>query len=59
MNKEGTYIYGIIPNIYSPEQFRKLTEVDVNIMTFQNICLIVSNIENNPLDNPDRLSPLQ
>jgi hypothetical protein len=39
---KGLYIYGIIPNYYDPEQFRKLDSAGVFIISFEKVSAIVS-----------------
>jgi plasmid maintenance system antidote protein VapI len=54
MQPKGTYIYGIIPNIYSTDQFRKLTQLGVSTIMFQKISAVVSDSGSIPLDNLNR-----
>jgi plasmid maintenance system antidote protein VapI len=54
MQPKGTYIYGIIPNIYSTDQFRKLTQLGVSTIMFQKILAVVSDSGSIQLDNLNR-----
>jgi len=54
MKNKGIYIYGIIPNIHSPDMFRSLEKTGVYAIPFQNISAIVSERESIQLDQLDR-----
>jgi hypothetical protein len=43
IHTQGFYIYGIVPNHYDAEQFRKLSDIGVFNIPFQKVSAIVSN----------------
>ncbi len=45
IHSQGFYIYGIVPNHYEAEQFRKLSDIGVFNIPFQKISAIVSKTE--------------
>ena len=45
LHLQGFYIYGIVPNHYEAEQFRKLSDIGVFNIPFQKISAIVSKNE--------------
>jgi hypothetical protein len=56
MEAKGIYIYGIIPNFYSPELFRSLESSGVYTISFQNMSAIVSQTKGLTIDYSDRES---
>ncbi|MCX6220876.1 MAG: GvpL/GvpF family gas vesicle protein [Bacteroidia bacterium] len=54
MTTKGIYIYGVIPNFYSAEMFRSLSNSGVYAIPFQNISAIVSDRDSTLLDYTDR-----
>lgn len=56
MTTKGIYIYGIVPNFYSEEIFRLLSDFRVYAISFQTISAIVSDRESSLLNCSDRES---
>lgn len=56
MNNKGIYIYGIVPNFYSPGMFRLLEHSGVYAIGFKNISAIVSDTDQLHLNFFDRES---
>ncbi len=56
MTNKGFYIYGIVPNFYSPDMFRLLEQSQVYAVGYQNISAIVSETPQTHLNYLDRES---
>jgi len=56
MATKGIYIYGVVPNLYSPDMFRSLEGSGVYAIPFQNISAIVSDRYNIELEQLGRES---
>ncbi len=56
MGTKGIYIYGIVPNFYSPDMFRSLEKTKVYTIPYENISAIVSDRDDMDLDFHDRES---
>ncbi len=56
MEKDGIYIYGIVPNIYHSEVFKSLEEIGVYSITYQNVAAIVSDRAIDSVDFSNRES---
>ncbi len=56
MKKKGIYIYGIVPNFFSPDLFRSLEDFEIYSIPWQNISAIVSDRDDVVLDYYDRES---
>lgn len=54
MENKQIYIYGIIPNFYTPLQFIELEELGLFVIPYQNISAIVSETEYQSLENLSR-----
>ena len=56
MEKDGIYIYGIVPNIYHSDIFKSLEEIGVYSITYQNVAAIVSDRAFDSVDFSNRES---
>jgi hypothetical protein len=54
MTTKGIYIYGIVPNFYSPDMFRSMENLGVYAIPLQNISAIVSDRDSDIIDYKDR-----
>ena len=59
MKTKGIYIYGIIRNLYDSEQFSELINSGVTTISYQNISAIISETENQSLEELSRESLAQ
>ncbi len=54
MENKRIYIYGIIPNFYTPLQFIELEELGLFVIPYQNISAVVSETKHRSLENLSR-----